>query len=172
MFKYAGVGSRSTPPEILKVMDLFANAIARDSLLRTGAAEGADQAFEFGAVLGGGRVEIYLPWKGFNGRNDGEIVNPGKDALELAEHYHPGWKHLKQGARKLMARNGYQVLGPNLYDPVEMVVCWTPDGSLDGKGSKVGGTGQALRIADDYDIPVLNLQRPDHLSEIESFFES
>lgn len=168
MFKYAGVGSRETPDEILKVMDLFANAIATESLLRTGAAEGADQAFEFGAVLGGGQHEIYLPWKGYNGRPDGTITNPGKDALELAEYYHPNWKALKQGARKLHARNGYIVLGPKLYDPVEMVVCWTQDGSLDGTGGRSGGTGQALRIAADYDIPVLNLQRPDHLAEVEA----
>lgn len=167
MFKYAGIGSRTTPPEILKVMDLFANAIAKESLLRTGAAPGADQAFEFGAVMGGGRVEIYLPWKGFEGRQDGTIVKPGEDAFAIAEHYHPGWKFLKQGARKLMARNSYQILGPNLYDPVDMVICWTPDGSLDGTGSKSGGTGQALRIAADYAIPVLNLQRNDHLKEIE-----
>lgn len=136
------------------------------------AAKGADQAFEFGATLGGGLVEIYLPWKGFEGRQDGKIVAPAKDALELAEYYHPNWKALKQGARKLMARNGYQVLGPNLYDSVDMVICWTPDGSVDGTGSKVGGTGQALRIADDYDIPVLNLQRYDHLGHLRELFVS
>lgn len=169
MFKYAGIGSRTTPLEILEVMDHFAEAIATESLLRTGGARGADQAFEFGATLGGGLVEVYLPWKGFEERQDGKITDPGKDALELAEHYHPNWKALKQGGRKLMARNGYQVLGPDLFDPVEMVICWTPDGSLDGTGSQVGGTGQALRIAADYEIPVRNLQRPDHLAEIASF---
>lgn len=168
MFKYAGIGSRSTPDEILKVMDLFANAIACDALLRTGGAKGADQAFEFGAVLGGGRVELFLPWKGFEGRQDATLLEPGKDAMEIAEHYHPGWKYLKQGARKLIARNGYQVLGPDLYDPVDLIVCWTPDGSLDGTGNKTGGTGQALRIAADYGIPVLNIQREDHLAEIKS----
>ena len=52
---------------------------------------------------------------------------------------------------KLMARNCYQVLGEDLKSPVDMIICWTPDGKA------AGGTGQALRIANDNDIPVFNL---------------
>ena len=53
-----------------------------------------------------------------------------------------------------MARNICQVLGEDPTDPSgysKVVVCWTP------KGGIIGGTGQALRIAKRYDIPVLNL---------------
>ena len=34
-----------------------------------------------------------------------------------------------------MARNVHQVLGADLKTPVKMIICWTPDGSLDGKGT-------------------------------------
>ena len=57
-----------------------------------------------------------------------------------------------------MARNAMQVLGPNLDDPSAFIVCWTPDASDGSKTSpKTGGTGQALRIAHEYKIPVYNL---------------
>lgn len=164
---YAGIGSRQTPSDILLVMEDFAYAVALDqAVLRSGGAEGADTAFEFGAVIGSGVREIYLPWSGFNGLTDGALHEPTVAAFQLAEHYHPGWKYLSRGAKSLIARNGHQVLGKNLDDPVSMVVCWTPDGSLDGRGKKSGGTGQALRIASDRGIDVYNLKRPDHLEWI------
>ena len=62
-----------------------------------------------------------------------------------------------------MARNSYQVLGRNLDDPVEFVICWTPGGS----GS--GGTGQAIRIAKDYQIPVFDLGSPETKLRLEEF---
>ncbi|MGH2839675.1 MAG: hypothetical protein ACRDKY_02480, partial [Solirubrobacteraceae bacterium] len=48
--------------------------------------------------------------------------------------------------------------------------CWTPDGSLDGRGRgrgrEGGGTGQALRLAVAHDVEVFNLARPDHEQRI------
>lgn len=166
--KYAGIGSRQTPHHILDLMSDFAHAFAGEAVLRSGGADGADSAFEFGAVLGSGRTEIYLPWNGFNGRlNNAFMQEPTDAAMELAAGYHPGWSFLKQGAKKLIARNGHQVLGPNLDDPVSIIVCWTSNGSLTGKESGTGGTGQALRIAADYpEIEVFNLKQPDHLAWI------
>ena len=52
-----------------------------------------------------------------------------------------------------MARNGYQVLGADLQTPTDFIICYTKD----GKGE--GGTGQALRIAKDYDIQVCDFGR-------------
>ena len=45
----------------------------------------------------------------------------------------------------------YQVLGEDLQTPTSFIVCWTKDGKASG------GTGQALRVAKKYDIPVFNL---------------
>ena len=163
--KYAGIGSRQTPTEILHLMEDFGYAFACEALLRSGGAEGADLAFEFGARLGGGQTEIYLPWKGFNDRiNNHYMSAPSPAAIELAKQYHPGWNHLTQGAKLLIARNGHQVLGKNLDDPVDMVICWTNNGSITGKEPNTGGTGQALRIAADHPgIQVYNLKNRDHL---------
>jgi hypothetical protein len=58
-----------------------------------------------------------------------------------------------------MVRNTYQVLGADLNMPADVVVCWT----VDGKAS--GGTGQAMRIAKDYAIPIVNLYHQNQLDE-------
>jgi hypothetical protein len=141
--------------------------------LRTGLAGGADQAFYQGATANG-MVELYLPWPGFEkaARQPGvrELVFdcPSRSAYEIASRFHPAWGRLSSGARHLHARNSHQVLGSDLQTPVQFVLCWTPDGSLDGNGRRVGGTGQALRLAHRYRVPVINLARADHVGLVRS----
>ena len=69
MSYYTGVGSRETPPDIMRAMYHFAKNMAnRGQILRTGGAQGADNAFAEGALKSVNQlVEIYLPWQGFNG---------------------------------------------------------------------------------------------------------
>lgn len=159
---YAGIGSRSTPAHQLQRMTELATALrVRGYVLRSGHAVGADQAFEAGA---GKCAEVYLPWHHFGGTEPiAHFVKPmpSVHAAQMAARFHPAWDHLSFNARALHARNSHQVLGKDLDDSVKFVVCWTPDGSIDGRGPNTGGTGQALRIAYYYGIPVFNLQRPE-----------
>ena len=147
---YAGIGSRATPTNVKAKMTLIARQLSKSSFcLRSGGAQGADEAFEKGAV----QKQIFLPWNGFNGRivdNNQYAVPPENNSF--VEKYHPNPKRLSDAGRKLMSRNSYQVLGPNLDDPVDFLICWTKDGKASG------GTGQAIRIANDYGIPVFNLK--------------
>jgi predicted Rossmann-fold nucleotide-binding protein len=63
---YAGIGSRDTPADVLELIESLARGFAaRGWTLRTGGSPGADQAFYRGAVAAHGRVELYLPWPGF-----------------------------------------------------------------------------------------------------------
>ena len=147
---YAGIGSRSTPNEIKSLMFFAAKFLSRKGYtLRSGGADGADLAFEIGVNSVNGMKEIYLPWKGFNNSNSTLVVKEG-EAYEIAEKFHPYWHNLKPGARKLQARNSHQVLGYDLKTPSNFVLCYTP------KGSRKGGTGQALRIADEYGIEIFD----------------
>lgn len=67
---YTGVGSRETPNDVMKVMYKFAQKMAlHGAVLRSGGADGADTAFEWGCDKKQGMKEIYLPWNGFNGRS-------------------------------------------------------------------------------------------------------
>lgn len=134
-----------------------ANALEKAGLiLRSGGANGADTAFENG-VWHWPNKQIFLPWSGFNRRT---IRQPGcyvishtyiDQAREIAAQYHPAWDKLAPNIREIHARNVAQVLGPQLNDPSLFVLCWTPD----GKGG--GGTGQAIRIAEGYGIPVFDM---------------
>jgi hypothetical protein len=146
---YAGIGSRDTPATVLKQMTEIARKLSQlKYTLRSGGAEGADTAFEAGAKT----KQIFLPWEGFNRKySDGVSYFVPNVNTDLVKRFHPKYDNLKESAIRLMSRNSYQVLGSNLNDPVEFVLCWTKEGKM------VGGTSQALRIANHYKIPVFNL---------------
>lgn len=156
---YAGIGSRETPQPVLDRMERIGKILAKAGwVLRSGAAPGADSAFERGCVQAEGQREIFIPWDGFQDRRS--LVESGvylvpmlrhREAEEIAARNHKGWNWLKQGARKLHIRNVCQVLGFDLQTPVELVICWTAG------GSGQGGTGQALRIAAEQEIPIFDL---------------
>jgi hypothetical protein len=124
---YAGIGSRNTPEPVLALMQRCATRLeVLGYTLRSGGANGADSFFEAGCT----HKEIYLPWPGFNGRQS-EFQAVCDKALTLAATIHPRWDRLGRAARNLMGRNCYQVLGRDLSNPVDFVLCWTPDGVED-----------------------------------------
>lgn len=156
---YTGVGSRETPRDVQAEMTKIAKRLDRlGYILRSGGAPGADSAFSIGAR----KFEVYLPWNGFNGlaENRGKgyiVVKENTDSYIMAqsimENHHPSPQRLFGGARKLMIRNTFQVLGEDLKTPSNFLICWTKN----GKDS--GGTGQAIRIAKKYGITIYNLQK-------------
>lgn len=153
---YAGVGARATPPEICELITDLAQILARRGwVLRSGAAEGADQAFERGA---GASKEIYLPYPRFRGHRS-DRKTPSDEALRIARDFHPAWEQLQPTSRALMGRNTHQVLGDDCRSPVRVLICWTPDGAVEKTSRATGGTGQAIRIAIAHGIPVVNLRR-------------
>lgn len=146
---YTGIGARKTPSGILLTMTSIARLLDRQGYtLRSGAADGADSAFEEGVSLI--TPEIYLPWENF-GKSKSKFTSPKHEAYLIAEKYHPAWKKLSRAGQKLMARNVHQVLGWDMRTLSDFVVCWTADGKASG------GTGQALRLAKACNIPIYNL---------------
>jgi len=160
---YAGIGSRETPPGVEPLIEESAGFLSRFGfVLRSGGAPGADSMFEKHCT---GEMEIYLPWSKFNDNQSSFILdNMDPDivykAREIAKKYHPGWSYLSPAAKKLMARNTFQVLGYDLNTQISFVVCWTREGKISG------GTGQALRIAKDMGIPIFNLFSKDCLHKL------
>lgn len=153
LYTYAGIGSRETPAHICHLMTKMSEILRkRNWTLYSGGAAGADQAFEDGA---GDNKWIFLPWDGFNGKRVDNtwyfVPEYARDtAWSYVEKFHPKPSALTEKGRLFMIRNTYQVLGPTLDKPVDVVLCWTKD------GKDVGGTSQAIRIARDYKIPVIN----------------
>ena len=148
---FAGIGSRETPESVCKTMSDIAKRLCQDGwLVRSGGAGGADQAFERGADDVQGKKEIFLPWANFE-NNKSKFTGPTKQAMALGRRFHPKFDDLKQGAQKMHARNCHQMLGEKLDDLTDIVICYTDGGKVKG------GTGQALRIAEEFKVPVVNL---------------
>lgn len=179
---YTGVGSRKTPEHILKIMHhIGAYLFTEGWTLRSGAADGADKAFELGANEAAEAAfrpdkiqlhvkEIYLPWKGFN--HSISDLHPEKipftqQEIDLSALAHPAWARCTPSVRLLHQRNMRQLIGcealhgPDVI-PSKFVVCWTENGSMKG------GTSQALRIAEQLNIPVINLGKAKSAQELEA----
>ena len=172
---YTGIGSRKTPSSILGLMNKLGKSLEKDGfILRSGNAKGADQAFAKKVR----KKVIYLPFDNFNGlkHNGKEVFSLDKSsnlnkAKKIASKYHPAWNKLSDTAKKFIIRNGFQVLGGNLDNKSNFVVCWTPDGATtdEERTKKTGGTGQAISIASQNNIPVFNLQLKAHRDRIKKY---
>lgn len=185
MKSYTGVGSRETPKEVMEVISRLGEKLAdKGFVLRSGAADGADTAFEEGHdkwrwsdgcehnpdTL----KEIFIAWNGFSSRTDkedgvyclkGKIV---QEAEEIASSVHPAWDRLSRGARALHSRNCFQVLGKDLRTPSKFLVCYA---STDKHGVPKGGTRTAWVLADSHNIPCFNLAIPEHFERISQYLQ-
>lgn len=173
---YAGIGARKTPPEVLKQMRQIAEQLSPVGWqLRSGHADGADKAFERGAV----HKEIHLPWDGFNNTREDRstyfVPDPRVPGLiDIAARNHPIWDKLGFPIKSLMIRNVTILLGLDMASPVKFVTCWTKD------GKEEGGTSHAIRVARDplvvevlgAPIPVFNLAKPDDVTALVKFVTS
>jgi hypothetical protein len=113
-----------------------------------------DTAFEIGFKSYGkynGILEVYRQKHYFI---NGEKVFYSPDMLSqaetLAEGTHPAWHACNQYAKDLLSRNPFQLLGPSLNDPSDVILCWTVN------GSDMGGTGNNIRLAKLRGIKILN----------------
>lgn len=163
---YAGIGSRETPESARPLIQKIVTFLHEEGYtLRSGGAPGADEMFETAhkAVTPDKTLrDIYLPWYCFQS-NYSPLCIVTEEAIDFSLQFHPAPHALKQqGVRKLMGRNAYQVLGLDLKTKADFIVCWTHNGADSDSDADVlrtsGGTGQAIRIAVAYKIPVYNLQ--------------
>lgn len=155
-FIFAGIGSQKTPKEVQKQETDIATILeAKGGKLRSGGADGSDEAFELG-IKNEDNKEIFTA----NNKNIPKI------AFDIARQFHPAWYKLTLYGKTLMARNSQIILGQDCNKKVNFVVCWTPMGKV------VGGTGQGLRIAKYYNIPVYNLFFVTHLHKLLNLIET
>jgi hypothetical protein len=147
---YAGIGARRISPGVEKFFKGLGKFYAQQGyILRSGGANGSDKSFEYGCDLVGGDKEIYLPYKGFNNNSSG-LYDVSKEAMSIAREVCPHWEYLSEAVRRLLGRNVYQILGPDLCDPVKFVACYTEN------GEKKGGTRVGIMLAEKYGVPVFN----------------
>lgn len=150
---YTGVGSKEVPVVYHDLMIQLAQVLSQNNyILRSGGEDGSDTLFEQGCDLVNGKKEIFIPWRGFNGRKSIKIVSAHK-AFVIAKKYYPSWTSLNPNTRKMMARISHQVLGNDLKSPSSFVLCYIPNSEIESE------IGQAIRIAKDLKIPIFNISR-------------
>ena len=152
-FKYTGIGSREIDAKTRQRITRLAGWLSsRKAILRSGGAKGSDTSFDEGHD---GEAEIFLPWNGYNG-----LWVDEKLRYRLVED-----AHLQRRAEALMGkvmplrgrpdshvalftRNCFQILGPSLNDPSDVVI-------YASRGSS--GTQATVDLADYLEIPCFNI---------------
>lgn len=188
---YTGVGSRKTPHEEFDLLVKVGYFLAEQGwILRSGAADGADSAFEKGcddwklaecSLTGGSprmNKEIFIAWEGFSNRFESEdgvycnIPTPTKQrAQQIVSEIHPAWNLtrpdgtpvMSNGAKMLHTRNVFQVLGKTLDKPSSFLVCYA---EVDKEGIPKGGTRTAWQLAKSRNIPCFNIFLPEDKARI------
>lgn len=182
---YTMIGSRETPPDVMELMTKFAKKTCLWKYVgRSGGADGADACLEEGfrrfkedsnLACSGDYLEIYLPWKDFNGRQSSQegyytlAELPNKvQAESIAESIHPAWERCSQGAKKLHSRNVYQLLGQDLQTPSRFVICYAKPRN-DGTGGVKGGTATAVQLGIENGVEIINLYNGSDRKRIEDW---
>ncbi|MCU0844876.1 MAG: hypothetical protein MUC76_08115 [Spirochaetes bacterium] len=157
---YTGIGAREAPAAIIGMLEKTGKHMAsKGYLLRSGGADGASAAFERGCDMAGGRKEIFLPWRGFNGNNS-SLYAVSERAMSIASAFNPAWVTLAESAKKCQARYAHVIMGADMKKPSVCVICYTAG------GKQKGGTGQALKIAQKFHVPVFDLGAFDETPDI------
>lgn len=177
------IGSRETPFEIFRLTVKLTYCLVEEgyAIYSGGCPLGMDKAAYLGMsrhkTSDRSRHRIYIGWNGLDNLYhdpDQGIIDPTRSpyyekASELAEQARGGWYGLRKGGIALHSRNPFQVLGDDLNSPTDFVVCWAP---LKKDGVNVtGGTGTAVRIALDRDIPVYNLIHSDVEASVREYID-
>jgi len=163
---YAGIGSRELPEGMESLINAIGRRMAEKGyILRSGAADGADNAFEQGCIFANGKADIYLPWRGFKGRwtNRGEVefIEPLEGQREISRQIMIDlgiityWDKMSETSQKFHSRNVNQIEG-RVYEPdVSVVIYYAPTEWISGQ--PVGGTRTAVMLARIKGIPTYNL---------------
>ena len=159
---YTGIGSRNiTFKEEQSILRVSSGLKERGYIVYSGNADGSDITFQKGSD---GQCVIYLPWKNFNKQNYNinksiKYFVPYSEDGELAiKKFHPCPKYIlsKRPLTNLMVRNYHQINGYEDFPITKFVICCA---TVDSNGDVIGGTGQAVKIALDMGIPVVNIRK-------------
>tara|TARA_R100001594_G_scaffold53735_1_gene87284 strand:+ start:19222 stop:19794 length:573 start_codon:yes stop_codon:yes gene_type:complete len=178
MMFYTGIGSRETPEDTLDIMRRIGFTLAKYGFtLRSGAAGGADEAFEYGCRQAEGKAQLFVPWAGFCSRESTEGIRkliPTQPRFEEAKHFLldnniiPWFNNMKQGAQKLHARNYYQIKGVGDEPMSDFVIAYS---ELNRNGEPTGGTRTAILLAEQMGVPVFNLATQEGIDRCVPYLE-
>lgn len=175
---FTGVGHRKGVPDPIRNMatNITSWLCARGVKLRTGDATGMDEIFRTAAPKD--MCQFFAPHGRYNKHPDATMISPSStlpcyysQARDITANTHPAYHHIGDFERELHIRNAFEVLGTELNQPSNFLLCWTKDGAEAKTTRETGGTGQAIRLALHYNIPVFNFQAPNFESRFRTFIK-
>lgn len=180
--RYAGIGSRETPEDILCIQFRLGKTLCDIGWHGlSGEAPGPDQVYHEGAKQSRRYKEVgftaFLPWSGFEkawhdpSKGYWDLKRTGfiKRAWWLGIGARGTDAGLKQGGIAMHSRNAHQILDVDMRSPVQFVSCYArPKGK---EGHVHGGTGTAVALAMHFHIEVLNLYTDEAMGRALAFLE-
>ena len=162
---YVGIGPQTAGEAVIEMSKAFATAMAEMKwTLRSGGAEGMDEAFEAGCDSVQGTKEIFIPDAGFRKRNNStdkivHTLDKHLNAIQQAKPFFPTWDKLGTTTQMFLVRNVFALFGEKLNKPANLVVTWN---QYEGTGSF-----QLLQMAKTAGIPAFNLAEPGQMEAVE-----
>lgn len=156
---YVITGNKDAPVSVIEAMKRIVKDLeALGYTTRTGGLEGPDQAVEPIST----RLELYLPWQGFNNKESKFYFNTAT-ALVAAGKFHPTFESLSGPVKAFLSKNARMVLGEKLNSSAHLLICWSEDGVETAKEKTVrtGNIGHVIAIANTMRIPIFNLGKAD-----------
>lgn len=149
---YSGIGSRQTPSEICSILSQIGKKLQNRFVLRSGAAKGADLAFEKFVSL-----ENKIIYKPQEFDQSPENLDFCTSELESILDKGVKLKNMRPFVKILLLRDINQVLGDpkNGWKKSDFLICWTPTENHSLK--ECGGSRYAIRCALKHGIRVHNL---------------
>lgn len=171
---YIAVALMSNPEPPLVIKDQFKAIAEKLKALNytTRVAGGNSEADDAARDAAGAKMEEYLPWKGFEGR-ESAFAFSDDSSIEQACKFHPAASNMKDAAKKFLSRNLRMVQGKNLKSSVKFIVIWSDDGAskLSEKTFKTGNVGHMLSIAAGTKTPIFNLGKQGTFEALMAFLE-
>ena len=163
---FSAVGKITTPPTVKdRIVEELKKYVTFGYILRSGGAKGADTIFAQTYMEMGGKVEIYLPWNGYNGKflghdyiNQNCCIMVTPEAFNIAYELDEKWNERTEATKVLDARNVHIYCGFKIgKEPLSDFVVYFDD----HPENKDSGTQRGLKVADKFKIPKINLYHYD-----------
>lgn len=153
---YAGIGSRKLDEDEIRLCYLLGFRLAKlGAHLKTGSAQGADQAFANGALDGGGKVTLCLPWPSYEFKWV-ELAKARGANTQLLQYFNwEAWDSLNLHPRKDSLSKATMALHARNYLIIDGCQCVFAFPKQNQYG--LGGTGQGIRIAEKKNISIIRL---------------
>lgn len=122
-------------------------------------------------ALNNEKVEVYLPWRGFNQIESKRTFNT-ITCKDIAAKHFIGWEKIPDSVKAILAAQVRMMFGDRNNSIALCLITWSKDGASKPMevNKDTGRVSFVIKMAASYGFPVLNLQRPQALAAAEKTF--